>query len=181
MIQRGLKMPNNLDMLTFSEADKSSHKAFDKDATGVIWAVKNREARPERFGNTRDEVIFAPSQFSGVNSDEWKKVESGNLTKDEEWYYKRGAQLRRAIDDGKIADPTGGADHYYNPSLASPDWAEAYDKTYSSGAHDYHKEITGTNKKGLDFKQAFYTARINGRKTFTWNGKKYTTKLKTAK
>jgi len=174
-------MPNNLDMLTFSEADKSSHKAFDKDATGVIWAVKNREARPERFGNTRDEVIFAPSQFSGVNSDEWKKVESGNLTKDEEWYYKRGAQLRRAIDDGKIADPTGGADHYYNPSLASPDWAEAYDKTYSSGAHDYHKEITGTNKKGLDFKQAFYTARTNGRKTFTWNGKKYTTKLKTAK
>ena len=172
---------DNLDILTFSEADKSSHKAFDKDATAIIWAVKNREARPDRFGATRDEVIFAPDQFSGVGGDEWNKVINNKLTEDEEWYFKRGAQLRKAIDGGNIPDPTDGADHYYNPSLASPDWAEAYGKTYSSGAHDFHKEVIGVNKKGMGFKQAFFTARTNGRKTFTWNGKKYTTKLRTAK
>jgi len=174
-------MVDYLDPLVFSEATKTSHKAFEKDATGIIWAVKNREARPDRFGATREEVIFADKQFSGVGGDEWNKVINGKLTEDEEWYFKRGVQLRKAIDDGKIPDPTGGADHYYNPKIASPDWAEAYDKTYSSGAHDYHKEVQGKNKKGLSFKQAFYTARTNGRKTFTWNGKKYTTKLKTAK
>ena len=174
-------MVDYLDPLVFSEATKTSHKAFEKDATGIIWAVKNREARPDRFGATREEVIFADKQFSGVGGDEWNKVINGKLTEDEEWYFKRGVQLRKAIDDGKIPDPTGGADHYYNPKLASPDWAEAYGKTYSTGAHDYHKEVQGKNKKGVGFKQAFYTARTNGRKTFTWNGKKYTTKLKTAK
>ena len=174
-------MVDYLDPLVFSEATKTSHKAFEKDATGIIWSVKNREARPDRFGATREEVIFADKQFSGVGGDEWNKVINNKLTKEEEWYFKRGVQLRKAIDGGKIADPTGGADHYYNPKLASPDWAEAYDKTYSSGAHDYHKEVSGKNKKGVGFKQAFYTARTNGRKTFTWNGKKYTTKLKTAK
>ena len=117
-------MVDYLDPLVFSEATKTSHKAFEKDATGIIWAVKNREARPDRFGVTREEVIFADKQFTGVGGDEWNKVINNKLTKEEEWYFKRGVQLRKAIDGGKIADPTGGADHYYNPKLASPDWAE---------------------------------------------------------
>ena len=39
----------------------------------------------------------------------------------------------------------------------------------------------GVSKGGVPFKEAFKHFRKMGRKTFTWNGKKYTTKLKSEK
>jgi len=172
-------MPNNKDMLTFSEATKTSRKAFNKDAVGILWVVKNRVNRPKRFGASEDEVIFAPKQFTGVGGNEWNKAATGKLTEDEQWYLKRASQLRKAVDEGKIPDPTGGADHYYNPKLADPNWGKVYEKTYSSGAHDFHSELKTKNKpkETIEFKEAFSLARESGKKTFMWKGKKYTTKL----
>jgi len=125
--------------LLFSEASKDA-KFSDDDATSVAWVVKNRLARPERFGGTLEDVVYAPSQFSGVNSNEWNKVDSGNLTKEEEKIYKRFIQISSGVLRGDIKDTTGGADHYFNPKLANPSWAKKMKKTYSSGAHDYYKE-----------------------------------------
>jgi hypothetical protein len=39
----------------------------------------------------------------------------------------------------------------------------------------------GVSKGGVSFKEAFAHFRKKGSKTFTWNGKKYTTKLKSEK
>jgi len=39
----------------------------------------------------------------------------------------------------------------------------------------------GVSKGGVSFKEAFSHFRKKGAKTFTWNGKKYTTKLKSEK
>ena len=125
--------------LLFSEASKDA-KFSDDDATSVAWVVKNRLARPERFGGTLEDVVYAPSQFSGVNSNEWNKVDSGNLTKEEEKIYKRFIQISSGVLRGDIKDTTGGADHYFNPKLANPSWAKKMKKTYSSGAHDYYSE-----------------------------------------
>lgn len=177
-------MPNYVQPLLFSEADKTSHSNFIKDATGIMWAYKNRTNRPERFGSTPEEVIFAPKQFSGVGGNEWNKVINNNLTEKEEWYAKKALQIQKGVEEGLIPDPTGGADHYVNPKLANPNWAKEYEKTYSSGAHNFHSELKITGKKSKrtesekrEFNKAFGAARKAGKEVFTWKGEKYTTEL----
>jgi len=40
---------------------------------------------------------------------------------------------------GALDDPTGGADHYFNPGLVRPSWAAAMTKTASIGNHDFYR------------------------------------------
>jgi spore germination cell wall hydrolase CwlJ-like protein len=127
-----------LAQLMFSEALKKSGK--DEDAISVGHVVLNRMKRPARFGRSLEEVIYAPNQFSGVNSNEWNKVSSGKLNEEEQEIYKRYLQLASGILRGDIADPTNGADHYYNPKLVNPSWAKDMDKMYSTEGHVYLKE-----------------------------------------
>ena len=49
-----------------------------------------------------------------------------------------------------IQDPTGGADHYYNPTLASPSWGEVYPTTYEGTEHIFKKEVPLPRKKQDD-------------------------------
>ena len=125
--------------LIFSEADKSKGK-FEKDATAIAHIVKNRMSRPERFGDGLEGVIFAPSQFSGVGTNEWNKVSQGKLNDEESRIYKKAMQIANGVLSGRIPDPTNGADHYFNPKLVKPSWAKKMAKTYTSEAHDYYKE-----------------------------------------
>ena len=37
-------------------------------------------------------------------------------------------------------DPTGGSDHYNNPSKESPHWATVIPKTVKIGAHQFYKD-----------------------------------------
>jgi spore germination cell wall hydrolase CwlJ-like protein len=127
-----------LAQLMFSEALKKSGK--DEDAISVGHVVLNRMKRPARFGRSLEEVIYSPSQFSGVNSNEWNKVSSGKLNEEEQEIYKRYLQLASGILRGDIADPTNGADHYYNPKLVNPSWAKDMDKMSSTEGHVYLKE-----------------------------------------
>ena len=123
----------------FSEVSKKS-KDIEKDAPAIAWTIINRTSRPERFGATIQDVIYAPKQFSGVGSNEWNKVETGKMNEAEQKIYKRLLQISNGVLTGKITDPTGGADHYFNPKLVKPSWSKKMKKTYSSGAHDYYKE-----------------------------------------
>jgi spore germination cell wall hydrolase CwlJ-like protein len=125
--------------LIFSEVDKNP-KRFEKDAIAIAHVIKNRLSRPERFGSTLQDVVYAPYQFSGVNSNEWNKISSGKTTAQEQKIYKRILQISNGVWNGTIKDSTSGADHYYNPKLAKPSWSKKMKKTYSSDAHDYYKE-----------------------------------------
>ena len=51
----------------------------------------------------------------------------------------------------------------------------------NKGADPAKKYNVGVSKGGVPFKEAFAHFRKKGAKTFTWNGKKYTTKLKSEK
>jgi len=163
----------------FAEVSKDP-KIFEKDAIGIMNVIKNRLKRPERFGVTLYDVILAPNQFSGVGSPEWEKAYQRKFTKEEERIYKRLLQIAHGVLTDKIPDPTGGADHYYNPNFTHPHWADVYQKVYSSGAHDYHSELKPLKSKRnkLTFKEAFAKARREGKKTFYWRGKRYSTRLK---
>jgi len=45
------------------------------DAIAIANVIVNRVKRGGRFGETLEDVIYAPKQFSGVNSKEWKKAQ----------------------------------------------------------------------------------------------------------
>ena len=130
---------SNLAKLLFAEAVKNKSMSI-KDATAIAWVVKNREKRGGRFGKSEDAVIFAPHQFTGVGSNEWRKADTGDLTKQEREIYGKFQQVAALVQAGKIPDPTNGADHYFNPALAQPSWAKNMKQTYDSGAHTFYKE-----------------------------------------
>ena len=111
-----------------------------QDAIAIANVIMNRLKRPKRFGETLEDVVYAPNQFSGVNSEEWKKVEKGNLTKEEEIIFNQFKDISKGVIMGNIIDPTGGADHYYNPELADPSWGKIYPETYKTKYHRYLKE-----------------------------------------
>jgi len=117
------------------------------DAEGIANVVKNRMNRPQRFGSTLPEVIFAPGQFSGVNSNEWNKVTRGQLNPDEENIFKQMLRISHASLTGKLQDTTDGADHYVNLKLARPAWARVYEKKKKIGEHTYFKETLQKRKE----------------------------------
>lgn len=125
--------------LLFSEASKNPQHV-DKDSTAIAWVVKNRASKPNRFGGSIQDVVFAPSQFSGVGTNEWNKAVSRKFTPEEEKIYKKQLQIASMVLNDKVSDPTGGADHYFNPKLVKPSWSRKMKKTYTSGSHDYYKE-----------------------------------------
>lgn len=133
-----------LAQLLFSETKDTG------DAIAIAWATVNRLNRPERFGETLEDVIYSPDQFSGVNNPEWNKVTEGKLTSQEEAIYKKFLQISSGVLRKTISDPTGGADHYFNPKLASPSWAKKMQRTYQTKFHDYYSELGNQqqNSKG---------------------------------
>lgn len=148
-----------LPIALFAEADKSSRAAFERDASAIAHVFNNRMNNPKRWGATTiDQVITQPNQVSSVGSPEWEKAASGNLTKDEEWFYKKALQIRYGLNNGTIVDPTGGADHYYNSKIAKPSWGNLtsedkvkqyeyyYPETYKTGGHSYRKETMRKKK-----------------------------------
>ena len=110
------------------------------DAIAIANVIKNRTLRPERFGKTIEEVIYAPKQFSGVNSPEWKKVEEGKLTPEEQKIYNQFEQTSSYVIANILPDTTGGADHYFNPKIVKPSWSKKMQKTYQTDFHEYYKE-----------------------------------------
>ena len=54
------------------------------------------------------------------------------------------AQCRIAADqviDGKVADPTGGATHYYASSIRAPAWSLKAKQTLKLGGHVFFKDV----------------------------------------
>ncbi len=112
-----------------------------KDAEGIANVVINRSMKPNRFGKTLEEVIYTPSQFSGVGTAEWNKaVNQKFVNKKEENIYKDMLSIAYRARSGKLSDVTNGADHYVNLKLAHPKWADLYDEKAKIGEHTYFKE-----------------------------------------
>ena len=111
-----------------------------EDAKHIANVVLNRTKRPERFGSTIEEVVFAPNQFSGIGGNEWNKAVNKKFTPEEEEIYKQFQQVSYLAVTGKLEDKTEGADHYFNPKLAKPKWAAKMKKTVQTKSHAYYKE-----------------------------------------
>lgn len=85
--------------------------------------IANR-AKSGRYGDGLGGVIMKPGQFSAWNgvtgyADGKGGLDMGKIKPSPEAY-----QVADMILSGRYQDPTGGATHYYNPSVANPDWGQ---------------------------------------------------------
>lgn len=102
------------------EASSETHEARQ----AVAWALCNRLARPERFGETLAEVCLERLQFSEWNGD---RQDNSNLRRvarmaDDSGIMLDALQALHEARAGLVLDMTGGATHYYDTSIAPPDW-----------------------------------------------------------
>lgn len=88
--------------------------------SAVAHVIKNR-VDAGTYGKSASEVVLSPSQFSMWNPGDPAGSTARAISPDSPQYQ----QAAKIVDDafaGRSADVTKGADHYYNPSAASPDW-----------------------------------------------------------
>lgn len=88
----------------------------------VAHVIKNR-LNSGNYGDSLSSVIMAPKQFSLWNKGDPAGAKARALATDDPAYQSIGNVVDGVLG-GKIADPTGGADHYYNPHVADPDWGD---------------------------------------------------------
>ena len=122
--------------IIFAEAAGEPYEG--KVAVGCV--VRNR-VKSKRWPNTYREVILQPEQFSGVGSELWNKfINEHRLNFEEKRAKKECLEIAEKIISGEQPDITHGANHYYNPKLASPSWAKKMKITRIIGNHIFLKE-----------------------------------------
>lgn len=89
---------------------------------GIAWSVRNRVEHPSWWGKSYSEVITKRWQFSSFNEGDPNALQFP--VDDPAW--SSCLQAAEDVYGGIIADPTGGATHYYNPAAvkATPKWVE---------------------------------------------------------
>ncbi|HCC84114.1 MAG TPA: hypothetical protein DEP87_00285 [Candidatus Pacebacteria bacterium] len=93
----------------------------------IGWVIKNRVIS-KNWPNTYWEVITKPSQFSAFNvsDDNRQFVENPLYTgkKIDKLAWKHAYEIAGKLIKNEIPDPTNGANHYYDDSINTPDWAK---------------------------------------------------------
>lgn len=110
-----------------------------KGMEGVALVIRNRTRRPTRFGNSAEEIVRKPFQFSCWNNypatyNVWEQRSGWESSLEDA----RNVWLR--VKGGLVRDWTNGADHYYNPRKCSPSWAPKMEVTATWKNHKFLKE-----------------------------------------
>lgn len=120
----------------------------------AVASVTVNRAKDPRYPNTICEVVKQSAVIKGTNrvvcAFSWYC--EGNKKKDLLLRNKDGTINQAAVEQfqvasivaikvlsGKVADNTGGATHFYNPSVAQPAWRDQLKKTVRLGNHDFHR------------------------------------------
>lgn len=111
----------------------------------VAWTVRNRAARPDRFGKTIAAVCLAPKQFSCWNRDDPTFVRMVTVESPDPAYVAALAAAGLVLTE-RMPDPTLGADHYFTVAAPRegmpwpPAWSRAMKRTVTIGDHVFYKE-----------------------------------------
>ena len=101
----------------------------------VAWVVRSRVGRPRWPGNVVA-VVLDPIQFSFWNGDSRRRAEL--LTDRSPAHWNAVRIFARVWAADRDDDPTDGADHYFNPSLASPGWRRRMFRTLEFKSHVFY-------------------------------------------
>lgn len=101
---------------------------------GVANVIHNRKLSP-KFPNTYCKVVNQPIQFSYT----WDGLSDRILPRDksEEKVLWTIAHIALMQYNGYLDDITEGADHYYNPYKATPNWSNYVDSSKMIGLHRF--------------------------------------------
>lgn len=109
---------------------------------GLIAAgsvIRNR-AESGKYGKGIRGVIMKPGQFSAWNGVTGYAGGKGAIDMSNLKVSKKALAAADSILSGNYKDKTGGATHYYNPSVASPKWGPKDKKTWTTiGNHIFGK------------------------------------------
>ena len=87
-------------------------------------AVINNRVGAGGYGSNLREVIMKPGQFSAWNGVTGYAGGEGALDMDRMTPNEQALQAADMLLSGQYQDPTGGENHYYNPSVADPKWGQ---------------------------------------------------------
>jgi len=111
----------------------------------VAWTIRNRvdDGKDKSWwGEGYAGVCQKPYQFSCWNRND---PNYQFLSGARQIPFRELAQCRIAADqviDGKVADPTGGATHYYATTMPkAPDWAAKAKRTLKLGNHVFFRDV----------------------------------------
>lgn len=105
----------------------------DTGMAGVAHVIRNRMNRMQK---PVDQIILAPSQFSMWNQGNPAGQSAMGVSRDDP-VYQRAGQIVDGVFNGSVPDVTGGATHYYNASLASPEWGPTMRGVTQIGNHRF--------------------------------------------
>jgi len=108
------------------------HEARGEDYWGqvaVAQVVMNR-MKDKRWPDDVCSVISQKHQFSHTRSSPFPKDTDA---------LKQAIQIARLVVTKNYPDPTGGATHYFNPSLVAPGWAGGLQYIMTIGNHAFYK------------------------------------------
>lgn len=116
----------------------------EQGMAAIASVIMNRLAKGNYGGSSLDGVIRSPKQFSMWNPGDPAGPMAMNTPVDSA-VYKRAAAIVDLAMSGKLADPTNGADHYYNPNDASPAWGPGMTNQNKIGSHLFGNTPGGSN------------------------------------
>ena len=121
-LRENLKKPENIDALVRTIVAEAGGES-DEGQLAVANVILNR-FKDKRYPNDIKRIVLQPYQFSAYNS----KDEGGNdlvNVSPNNPTYKKVKNIVELLLAGTLSDNTGGATHYWNPSLVNPSWGNS--------------------------------------------------------
>ena len=122
--------------LSFAETTKwrcaIAHTALNR------LKISQATAYDDWWGNTLEEILLQPYQFSCHNPGDPNKAFFAKLTTGDP-QFRECLEIARGVMNGSIPDNTGGASHYFNFNVVLPEWSKEMEKTARIGNHDFYK------------------------------------------
>mgnify|MGYP000491038401 CR=1 FL=1 len=112
-------------------------EAQGEPAYGVIAVLCVIARRAKTKNQPIRDVILAHKQFSWtLDPDYIRRAMAAHYKEAESW--SRIDALVEAWEQGVTTDPSGGADHYYNPAVAKPVWGLGHPQWKSTVTIGHH-------------------------------------------
>lgn len=99
--------------------------------------------RSEKRGKSIKDVVLQPKQFSAFNPGDPNRRRMEKAEERRDPVFMKAVQIADRLLSGDEPDPTGGADHYFNPRLApNASWPKKFITTAEIGNHRFMREPT---------------------------------------
>ncbi len=114
----------------------------DQGLHAVAWVIRNRARMGGWWGSTITTVCRKPWQFSCWNENDPNSVYLRGEKAIPHVDYQRCARAAASVLEDKVADPTGGATHYYSTSMAKPPaWVKGAVMAAKIGRHLFYRGV----------------------------------------